>query len=725
MKYQELYDIWQNISAKFVRKEDTPQIYKISSENFSIINNAASNQEFVQGTLNSICTNLKNAANKSIIVQDGNKQITATIVNNTINKLTIYIPKDTGYDIYEFTYASSNWSVTKIEKTFAENNNVYTKSEADNKFQTVNEIANISITQNTASGANNVITITETNGTTTTLNVKNGNDGVSLNQTTLVNNLTDGGSTNVLSAEMGKVLNEKFGDCDKTLQPELTLSTSYVNNSGAIASSIHGGVVKFYKVSGGTISINITKTNNTATQILSFAESIDQITGLIPANSDKGNTNTYTTTLTDYTGKYLVVSSVSTSTDTLIEHLPNYIEEIKDATNSILNEFTYSKVYTEDDCIIPGYYVNCIDGKAYTGSNNVAISDFLPTENIKSLTLSISFSGTGVGMAFYNASKTFISGIKYSNQNNYPYIIPEEAKYFRYYTKDNNTIEIKLAASGIDGFRIKQNRLQDQINSLQNDTKEKHVLIIGNSFTEHPCSYLQSICNNLGVNNVSLQYIYTSSASLQHYATHLNDSYALKSGVNSGTLFGNGTLTEIITQPWDIIVFQQLSGDSADYSTYQPYILMLINKVHECCTNRNVKLYFNMTWPYPAQSEMWEGIRNANRKLQQDLRLTIIGSGTAVENIRSLTGNSYTYDNRHLSVGVGRYVAACALYTALIYPFTGISIYNDNSEIDISGITDGSQNNGESVTTANRIQCQKAAVYGVIYPWEVTNIADV
>jgi hypothetical protein len=112
-------------------------------------------------------------------------------------------------------------------------------------------------------------------------------------------------------------------------------------------------------------------------------------------------------------------------------------------------------VYTEDDCVIPGYYVNCIDGKAYTSSSNVAISNFLPTENIKSLTLSTSFSGTGVGMAFYNASKTFISGIKYSNQNNYLYIIPEEAKYFRYYTKDNNTIEIKLAASGIDGFRIK------------------------------------------------------------------------------------------------------------------------------------------------------------------------------------------------------------------------------------------------------------------------------
>jgi hypothetical protein len=48
-----------------------------------------------------------------------------------------------------------------------------------------------------------------------------------------------------------------------------------VNSSGAIASSIQGGVVKFYKVSGGTISVNITKTNNTATQILSFAESID------------------------------------------------------------------------------------------------------------------------------------------------------------------------------------------------------------------------------------------------------------------------------------------------------------------------------------------------------------------------------------------------------------------------------------------------------------------
>lgn len=65
-----------------------------------------------------------------------------------------------------------------------------------------NEIASITTTESTASGGNNTVTITETDGTTTTFNVKNGKDGadgVSLGEIALVQ--TTGSGTDVVMSQ--------------------------------------------------------------------------------------------------------------------------------------------------------------------------------------------------------------------------------------------------------------------------------------------------------------------------------------------------------------------------------------------------------------------------------------------------------------------------------------------------------------------------------------------
>ena len=72
-----------------------------------------------------------------------------------------------------------------------------------------NSIESIEATESQASGGNNVITITETNGTETTFNVKNGTDGangVSLGDVEIADNLTTNDNTKVLSAKQGYVL---------------------------------------------------------------------------------------------------------------------------------------------------------------------------------------------------------------------------------------------------------------------------------------------------------------------------------------------------------------------------------------------------------------------------------------------------------------------------------------------------------------------------------------
>lgn len=72
-----------------------------------------------------------------------------------------------------------------------------------------NSIESIEATESQASGGNNVITITETNGTETSFNVKNGTDGadgVSLGDVEIADNLTTNDNTKVLSAKQGYVL---------------------------------------------------------------------------------------------------------------------------------------------------------------------------------------------------------------------------------------------------------------------------------------------------------------------------------------------------------------------------------------------------------------------------------------------------------------------------------------------------------------------------------------
>lgn len=76
-------------------------------------------------------------------------------------------------------------------------------------IDTPNSIESIDVTESQASGGNNVITITETNGTVTSFNVKNGNDGangVSLGDVEIADNLTTNDNTKVLSAKQGYVL---------------------------------------------------------------------------------------------------------------------------------------------------------------------------------------------------------------------------------------------------------------------------------------------------------------------------------------------------------------------------------------------------------------------------------------------------------------------------------------------------------------------------------------
>ena len=66
-----------------------------------------------------------------------------------------------------------------------------------------------SIEKTATAGLVDTYTITMSNGTTTTFDVTNGRDGYDMGLAAIINDLTTGGATDALSAEMGKKLNEE------------------------------------------------------------------------------------------------------------------------------------------------------------------------------------------------------------------------------------------------------------------------------------------------------------------------------------------------------------------------------------------------------------------------------------------------------------------------------------------------------------------------------------
>ena len=291
----------------------------------------------------------------------------------------------------------------------------------------------------------------------------------------------------------------------------------------------------------------------------------------------------------------------------------------------------------------------------------------------------------------------------------------------------------------------------------------RHILWIGNSFTSNGREYLMGgsgVCTNLGLSTRhSLQTIITNSATLQHYAGKINSAVGGAVSTKNGEVWGSGsgfdikstmTLTQIFSFAWDVIVFQQGSNVSDDYSSYKPYLAKLINCVLENCPNKDVKIMFNMTWgtdntnsggsvaPFigytdtsGGSSTYVPGILDAVKSMMEDFGhiITVIPSGTAIENLRGTSLNAgdedylgFTPDNQHLAEGAGRYVAALIIFQCLFGDLVEKTLYDDTKTVANPGNYNGSAYGKLAVTSENRKTLQECAMYAYINPWRVTDI---
>ncbi len=212
------------------------------------------------------------------------------------------------------------------------------------------------------------------------------------------------------------------------------------------------------------------------------------------------------------------------------------------------------------------------------------------------------------------------------------------------------------------------------------------ILAIGNSFSADAVeSYLSPLAQADGVELV-IGNMYIGGCSLH---THWNNAegnlpaYSYRKIVDGELIATENQqlITAIKDENWDFITFQQVSSNSGQLDTYFPYITNLLQYVKAQATNPKVKFALHQTWAYESssthsgfvnynksQEQMYRTIVETVNKVAEQTKIDIIiPAGTAIQNGRtSFIGDNFCSDGYHLSVGMGRYTAACTWYEKLL-----------------------------------------------------------
>lgn len=213
------------------------------------------------------------------------------------------------------------------------------------------------------------------------------------------------------------------------------------------------------------------------------------------------------------------------------------------------------------------------------------------------------------------------------------------------------------------------------------------LLTIGNSFSEDAVEqYLYELAIE-GGDRIIIGNAYRPGQSLEAHWNEAINGQALieyRKIVNGQKTNQKGkTLAQCIAdEAWDYISFQQASHYSGLAGTYEPYLSYLIGYVKAVCPNPSVKLGFHSTWAYSkdsthggyanygnSQSAMYHAIRSVTAEVlgkHTGVISFVVPAGEAVQRVRSTSiGDTLCRDGYHLSLGTGRYTAACTWLVAI------------------------------------------------------------
>lgn len=205
-----------------------------------------------------------------------------------------------------------------------------------------------------------------------------------------------------------------------------------------------------------------------------------------------------------------------------------------------------------------------------------------------------------------------------------------------------------------------------------------NILSIGNSFSQDAQRYLHQIAraDKVEINAFNL---YIGGCSLsQHYQNMLSEQREYTLEMNgSSTNFKVSLKEALLNRNWDIVTIQQVSHESTDYDTYQPYLKQLTQYIRLCVPQ--AKIAFHCTWAYEQDShrlnvmlgyrdhrEMHRDILNAAQKAAADICADyLIPSGEVLQALLANGIDCVHRDTFHATLGLGRYALGLIWYSIL------------------------------------------------------------
>ncbi len=211
------------------------------------------------------------------------------------------------------------------------------------------------------------------------------------------------------------------------------------------------------------------------------------------------------------------------------------------------------------------------------------------------------------------------------------------------------------------------------------------LLSIGNSFSQDAHKWLYDVCKSAGKEIYNANLYYGGCSLYGHWNFYVNDRAEYDYEIKGEAVRKISLREALLAEKWDIVTIQQVSTNSGQYETYQPFLCDLINVVKEFCPD--VKLYVHKTWAYESDFEredfesnynsdqdiMYEQLCDANKKAAESIGADIIPAGDVIQYLRDNTaefdykngGLSLNRDGFHLTLGYGRYAAALTWYVKL------------------------------------------------------------
>lgn len=251
------------------------------------------------------------------------------------------------------------------------------------------------------------------------------------------------------------------------------------------------------------------------------------------------------------------------------------------------------------------------------------------------------------------------------------------------------------------------------------------ILAIGNSFSVDALeNHFYELAAAAG-KKVIVGNMYIGGCRLKRHLKNVNENLAdytyYKRGLDGVNVRTKGVTLEtaLADEQWDYVSFQQQSGTSGIYKTWEESLPKLLEYV-KARVPKDAVFMIHQTWAYDQtskhkefvnydrdQMKMYAAITDAVKKVT---RLTgikfVIPSGTAVQNARTTSlKDTMTRDGYHLHKVYGRYVAACTWLEKIL---------------KVNPV--GNTYCPEGMSPEQQLLAQKSAHAAVKRPWKITEV---